>query len=56
MIYKLVTFKLPLISRVRLLFLDDLNVNLNKKVKKGEISCTSFLVFYLRYRLKYDMS
>ena len=50
MIYKLVTFKLSLINRVRLLLLDDLNVNLNKKAKNREISCTSFLVFYLRYR------
>ena len=34
MIYKLVTFKLSFISAVRLLFLDGLNINLNKKVKK----------------------
>ena len=41
MIYKLVTFKLSLISIVRLLFLDDLNVNLNKKAKKAR----TFLYF-----------
>ena len=34
MIYKLVTLKLSLISIVRLLFLDGLIVNLNKKAKK----------------------
>ena len=33
MIYKLVTFKLSLINIVRFLFLDGLNVNLNKKAK-----------------------
>ena len=38
MIYKLVTFKLSLISIVRLLFLDGLNVNLNKKTKKARTS------------------
>ena len=41
MIYKLVTFKLSLISIVRLLFPDGLNVNLNKKAKKAR----TFLYF-----------
>ena len=36
MIYKLVTFKLSLISIVRLLFLNGLNINLKKKAKKSK--------------------
>ena len=57
MIYKLVTLKLSLISIVRLLFLDGLIVNLNKKAKKP----ITFLYFvssflFMIHRPGYDMS
>ena len=60
MIYKLVTFKLSLISIVRLLFLDDLNVNLNKKAKKARtflyfVSSFLFMIqAWVRYVLIYS--
>ena len=56
MIYNLVTFKLSLISKVRLLFLDGLIVNLNKKAKKP-ITFFYFVSSFLCtiYRPGYDI-